>query len=492
MITKLNETYSLVQTNEPQKLIDFLKVLKPDAYFNKMIKLGFESPYRYFAIQQGSNVLIFNGHRYLLKSFGIEAIDESNSITENEVQDFLKTLELPFEPYDYQIKTVKLCLMNNKVLIRSVTSSGKSLSISIILEFFRRKGLKGVLVVPNINLLTQFKSDIDSYNLKELSDNVQLLGNGNSSDFSKTVTISTWQSLVECNVKDLNLDFIICDEVHRETGDTVSSIMINSINTKIKLGFTGTLPEDPVAKMMLLGLFGEPQTIITAKELIERGLATPVKIKSVFLNYSKEECAFFRGIRDYPKQFQFIKEHQKRSEVLYKIVLGMRDKGKNTLVLYQHTEHGKTIFTEIIQKLFPEIQVENKDITGRKSLEFQKQYNVFFMNGEQSGDIREKQRNLLETVEGTILIANYAICSTGVNMKNLHCLVLASPLKAFTTVSQSLGRLMRKHKSKEEAVVFDLIDNLGKSCIFMKQYKHRLQSSYIPEEFNVENCNVNL
>ena len=87
-----------------------------------MIKLGFESPYRYFAIQQGTNVLIFNGHRYLLKSFGIEAIDESNSITENEVQNFLNTLELPFEPYDYQIKTVKLCLMNNKVLIRSVTS----------------------------------------------------------------------------------------------------------------------------------------------------------------------------------------------------------------------------------------------------------------------------------------------------------------------------------------------------------------------------------
>lgn len=492
MITKLNETYSLVQTNEPQKLIEFLKVLKPDAYFNKMIKLGFESPYRYFAIQKGSNVIIFNGHRYLLKSFGIDPIDESNGTSENEVNDFLKSLELPFKPYDYQEKTVKLCLMNNKVLIRSVTSSGKSLSISIILEYFRRKGLKGVLVVPNINLLTQFKADIDSYNLKELSENVQLLGNGNTSDFSKTVTISTWQSLVECNVKDLNLDFIICDEVHRETGDTVSSIMINSVNTKIKLGFTGTLPEDPIAKMMLLGLFGEPKTIITAKELIERGLATPVVIKSVFLNYSKEECAFFRGIRDYQKQLKFIKEHSKRSEVLYKIILGMRSKGKNTLVLYQHTEHGKQMFIEIMQKLFPEVQVENKNITGSKSLEFQKQYNVFFMNGEQSGKIREQQRNLLETISGAILIAPYQVMSTGVNIKNLHCLVLSSPIKAFTTVSQSLGRLMRKHKSKEESVVFDIVDNLGKSCIFMKQYKHRLQSSYIPEEFEIQTCNVNL
>ena len=428
--------------------------------------------------------MIFNG---ILKGAAEIQVGDIDDLSHKKV---ISKTKIPEQEYlDFEISDPNGLYIQNGIIHHN---SGKSLSISIILEFFRRKGLKGVLVVPNINLLTQFKSDIDSYNLKELSDNVQLLGNGNSSDFSKTVTISTWQSLVECNVKNLNLDFIICDEVHRETGDTVSSIMINSINTKIKLGFTGTLPEDPVAKMMLLGLFGEPQTIITAKELIERGLATPVKIKSVFLNYSKEECAFFRGIRDYPKQLQFIKEHQKRSEVLYKIVLGMRDKGKNTLVLYQHTEHGKTIFTEIMQKLFPEIQVENKDITGRKSLEFQKQYNVFFMNGEQSGDIREKQRNLLETVEGAILIANYAICSTGVNMKNLHCLVLASPLKAFTTVSQSLGRLMRKHKSKEEAVVFDLIDNLGKSCIFMKQYKHRLQSSYIPEEFNVENCNVNL
>ena len=428
--------------------------------------------------------MIFNG---ILKGAAEIQVGDIDDLSHKKV---ISKTKIPEQEYlDFEISDPNGLYIQNGIIHHN---SGKSLSISIILEFFRRKGLKGVLVVPNINLLTQFKSDIDSYNLKELSENVQLLGNGNSSDFSKTVTISTWQSLVECNVKNLNLDFIICDEVHRETGDTVSSIMINSINTKIKLGFTGTLPEDPVAKMMLLGLFGEPQTIITAKELIERGLATPVKIKSVFLNYSKEECAFFRGIRDYPKQLQFIKEHQKRSEVLYKIVLGMRDKGKNTLVLYQHTEHGKTIFTEIMQKLFPEIQVENKDITGRKSLEFQKQYNVFFMNGEQSGDIREKQRNLLETVEGAILIANYAICSTGVNMKNLHCLVLASPLKAFTTVSQSLGRLMRKHKSKEEAVVFDLIDNLGKSCIFMKQYKHRLQSSYIPEEFNVENCNVNL
>lgn len=493
MIQKVDETYSVI--TEPSKerraqLVNFLRVQKPDAYFNKMVKLGIESPYKYFAAVKGDKVLIYNGHRFLLKSFGIEPLNEKTTVAEDEINRFLETVKLPFEPYDYQIHALKLCLTNNKMLCKACTSSGKSMTISLILEFFRRKGLRGILVVPNINLLTQFKSDIDSYGLTELSEEVQLLGNGNDSDFSTTVTITTWQSMVEKDVKSLNLDFIVCDEVHRETGDTVSSILKNSTTTKIKLGFTGTLPEDPVAKMTLLGLFGEPQTVITSKELIERGLGTPVIINSVILNYSRNLCNQFRQIPDYQKQLKFIKDCQERSDVIYRIVSAMREKNKNVLVLYQHTEHGKQMFVDIMKILCPDVTVENKDITGRNSLEFQKEHNVFFMNGEQSGTIRESQRNLLENVSGAVLIANYHVMSTGVNIRNLHCLVLSSPLKAFTTVSQSLGRLMRKHVSKKEAIVFDIVDNLGKGCVFMKQYKHRKQSSYIPEEFEIRELGI--
>lgn len=90
---------------------------------------------------------------------------------------------------------------------------------------------------------------------------------------------------------------------------------------------------------------------------------------------------------------------------------------------------------------------------------------------------------------GSILIAPYQVMSTGVSIKNLHTLIFASPLKAFTTISQSLGRLMRKHKNKTESVVIDIVDNFGirkPSGIFYSQYKHRLSSSYIPEEFSVK------
>ena len=427
--------------------------------------------------------MIFNG---VLKGASEIQVGDVDYLSHKKV---ISKTKIPEQEYlDFEISDPNGLYIQNGIIHHN---SGKSLGISLILEFFRRKGLKGILVVPNINLLTQFRSDIESYGLKELLDEVQLLGNGNESDFKTTVTITTWQSMID-HIKEVKPDFIICDEVHKESGDVVSSILKESMNTKIKLGFTGTLPEDPIAKMTLLGLFGEPYTVITAKELIQRGLATPVKIKSVFLNYSKPEITMFRELKDYQKQLKYIKDHEKRLEIILKIALGMRQKDKNTLILYQHTEHGKQIYSEIFKKLFPGEELTEKDLTGKNAFEFQKDHNLFFMNGEVKGHIREKQRNLLEEVSGSILIAPYQVMSTGVNLRNLHFLILASPLKAFTTISQSLGRLMRKHPSKTEAIIFDIVDNLGKNCIFMKQYKHRVEASYIPEEFEIQRVDVNV
>lgn len=427
--------------------------------------------------------MIFNG---VLKGASEIQVGDIDYLSHKKV---ISKTKIPEQEYlDFEISDPNGLYIQNGIIHHN---SGKSLAISLILEFFRRKGLKGLLVVPNINLLTQFRSDIESYGLKELLDEVQLLGNGNESDFKTTVTITTWQSMID-HIKEVKPDFIICDEVHKESGDVVSSILKESMNTKIKLGFTGTLPEDPIAKMTLLGLFGEPYTVITAKELIQRGLATPVKIKSVFLNYSKPEITMFRELKDYQKQLKYIKDNEKRLEVILKIALGMRQKDKNTLILYQHTEHGKQIYSEIFKRLNPGESLSEKDLTGKNAFEFQKEHNLFFMNGEVKGHIREKQRNLLEEVSGSILIAPYQVMSTGVNLRNLHFLILASPLKAFTTISQSLGRLMRKHPSKTEAIIFDIVDNLGKSCIFMKQYNHRVEASYIPEEFEIQRVDVSM
>lgn len=391
--------------------------------------------------------------------------------------------KIPEQEYlDFEISDPNGLYIQNGIIHHN---SGKSLSISLILEFFRRSKKRGILIVPNINLLTQFKSDIDSYGLKELSEETLLLGNGHESDFSTCLTITTWQSLMK-HMDNLNFDFIICDEGHKFSSDCTSDILLKSINTPIKLGFTGTLPEDPIAKMTLLGLFGKPETIITSSELIERGLGTPVNINVVMLNYPKcDKEAFHEIPKDaFLKQLSFLKEYQKRTEIVSKIAINERAKSKNVLVLYQHTEHGESIFEAL-----------GCDKSKAYDFEYQKSKGVLFMNGSIKGNIREEQRQYMENNTGVIMIANYACMSTGVSIKNLHSLVLASPLKSFVTISQSLGRLMRKHSSKKESNIFDIVDNFGfrkPSGIFVNQYKHRLKSSYIPEEFKVKQINVDL
>ena len=328
---KINESYSIVSGdyNSLMNLINYLRVEKPNAYFNKRIQLGLEERYIYFCKKlNATDLLIYNGHRSILNNFDIYPENEKTDITDIEINNFLSDLKFPFQPYDYQLKNIRLALQNNKMLFKSCTGSGKSLTISTILEFYRRKGLKGVLIVPNINLLTQFKSDIESYGFEELNNEIQLFGNGNHSDFSTCLTITTWQSLQKeiPNLSKLNFDYIIVDEAHKSSAEILKDIILKSLNTKIKMGFTGTLPEDPCAKMTLIGLFGRPETIITSRELIDRGLATPVKIYSLMLNYSIEDKQRFFDIpkEAYLKQLEFIKTHESRQRIITNIAMKTR------------------------------------------------------------------------------------------------------------------------------------------------------------------------
>ena len=184
---------------------------------------------------------------------------------------------------------------------------------------------------------------------------------------------------------------------HRYAADVSSEIVKESKNAKYKWGLTGTLPEDTIAKLTLMGLFGEPKRYIRACELIERGLGTPVEIISFIFKYSKNDKALFNNLPkgQYAKQLAYIKEHEKRNEFVTNLSCKIRESG-NTLLLFSHVEHMKITFIDIMKRLYPGVIVENKNITGKKSFDFQKQYGVYFINGEDDAKTRELTRKILE------------------------------------------------------------------------------------------------
>ena len=509
MIYKIDETYALVQDTPErlQRMFDFLKVEREGAYFETLVQRGIKSPFNYFAKITDKGLVCYLGHLDMLsQAFSLKIPDDifndSVSFSEADIDAYYKDLEdrkvLPFSPYDYQLKAFKGAVLGKRQICRMCTSAGKSLTISLIADFYRTRGLKGLLVVPNINLLTQFKSDIESYNLLDLFKGVRCLGGGikiEDDTFNSDLLITTWQSMMSHKDKLVNFDYLIEDEVHKESAEVAGDICRSCNHISRKLGFTGTLPEDNVHKMELLGLFGKVKTYITARELIDRGLGTPININAIFFEYDKNTKNLIRNEKAYPKILQHIKEYEPRNDFIVKLLAKLRQKRENSLCLYQHTEHGKELFRKVMKALYPDVEVENKDITGKKSFEFQQKYHVYFMNGEDDAKTREHTRKALENDFDAILIANFALMSTGVSIKRLHNLVLGSPLKAYTTVTQSLGRGMRLHKDKKEFNVYDLVDDIGyryHTGVFCKSYNHRMATSYIREEYPVKEFDVKI
>lgn len=506
-VQSLDETYSIISGPDEtlNQIKDYLKAEIPGAYFDNAVQRGFKSPYKYFArfitidsSNDAKALCVYTGHLALLGKFGIKAKSFTSDVYNiKDIEDYILSIQdkLPFKPYDYQIRMFAESILNQRQLCLACTSSGKSVTIAMILDFYRSKGLTGLLVVPNINLLTQFKSDIESYNLKELADRCEILGDGNEATFEKPLLITTWQSMILHIDKLDRYKYILEDEVHRESAEVSGNIARMAGNIRIRLGFTGTLPEDPVAKMELFGLFGMPVRYISAHELIERGLGTPIKINSIFFEYPQHIKSQIRNIKVYSQQLQVIKEYTPRNNFIVNLTIKLQAKKQNTLVLFQHTQHGKDLFTQIFEKLYPDVKIENANITGKKSFEFQKQYHVYFLNGEDDAKTRELTRQILETDEQAILIANYALMSTGVNIKQLFNLIFASPLKSFTTIAQSIGRGMRLHKNKKVFNVFDLVDDVGirkASGVFVRSYNHRKNTTYIPEEYELKEIRFKL
>lgn len=499
-VSDIDETYSLIQgdKNVLKQIYNYLKVEEPNAYFNVMVQRGFKSPWHYFSQITTDGLVVYTGHLEMLEKFGIHPkIFKSTKYNIKDIKKYFDEIkhQLPFTPYDYQVKMFAESILNERQICLACTSSGKSVTIAMILDFYRTNGLKGILVVPNINLLTQFKSDIESYNLKELSENIEILGNGNVPTFEKAVLITTWQSMVKNTDKLSKYQYVLEDEVHRESSEVAGDIARCAKNIRIRIGFTGTMPEDQVARMTLIGIFGHPKRYISARELIDRGLGTPIKINSVFFEYPRKFKEQIRNTKVYSKQLQMIKEYPARNNFITDLAIKLQARNENTLVLFQHTQHGKDLFLQIMQKLFPEVEVENKHITGKKSFEFQKQYHVYFLNGEDDAKTREETRQILETDDHAILVANYALLSTGVNIKQLFNLIMASPLKAYTTITQSIGRGMRLHKNKKEFKVFDLIDDIGfkkHTGLFVRSYNHRKATSYVPEDYDLKEMDFTL
>ena len=155
--------------------------------------------------------------------------------------------------------------------------------------------------------------------------------------------------------------------------------------------------------------------------------------------------------------------------------MALKIKG-NTLILFQLVEkHGKGLY-ELIK---------NKSEKNRE---------VFFVYGGVDAEQRERVREITERSNNAIIVASYGTFSTGINIRNLHNIIFASPSKSRIRNLQSIGRGLRLGDNKVNATLYDIADDMqykSKENFTLKHFQERI-NIYNEEEFDYELHNINL
>jgi len=405
--------------------------------FEKKIYLGLFKKVLDFAKKRKYNVVI-------------ESLDlkQKNIITNEEVAKFATSLDIPnITPHDYQLNAFMHCVNNQRGVLLSPTSSGKSLIIYFITRYYLSLGKKILVVVPTTSLVEQMFGDFQSYTKipKWSEENCHRIYSGHEKINNSNLVISTWQSIYKLNknwFKDF--DVIIGDECHLFSAKSLQDIILKCEKASIRIGTTGTLNGTKTHELVLTGLFGPVEKVITTKELIDQRKISDIVINCCILEYKEEERKIVRKMK-YSEEIDYIVAHKQRNNFIVNLSLDCKG---NTLILYNLVDkHGKILFELIKEK------VKNKK--------------VFFVSGEISAEHREQIRSITEKNNDVIIVASYGTFSTGVSIKNLHNVIFSSPSKSRIRNLQSIGRALRKNHNKTTAILFDVADDFS-----YKKYKN--------------------
>ena len=382
------------------------------------------------------------------------------------VKDYMTSI-CNHRPRKYQVQGVYDALRHNRKLLISPTASGKSLMIYALVRYYVEKEQKILLVVPTTSLVEQMYKDFFDYGWDAESYCHKIYA-GKEKTNEYPVTITTWQSVYKLErsfFEDYNV--VIGDEAHLFKSKSLVSIMTKLHHAKYRFGFTGTLSGAQTHQWVLEGLFGPSYKVTKTDELMRQGHLAQLDIQCIVLKHPEKK------FETYQDEIEYLISHEQRNKFLCNLALDLKG---NTLVLFSRVEaHGAVLY----EKINTNKRRENK---------------VFFVHGGVDTEERELVREITEKENNAIIVASYGTFSTGINIRNLHNIIFASPSKSRIRNLQSIGRVLRKGANKVKATLYDIADD----CTYKTKRNYPLNhlieriKIYNEENFNYEIITIQL
>jgi superfamily II DNA or RNA helicase len=492
-----------------QFLPSFAGIPKPEVYLNK------------FKSKSGN--IIYWCHSGLADTIStwcksnnivIEGIDDNLKyrnvpITLEQYIEYVNSWHMNITPRPYQYEAAYKILQNKQSLSQLATRAGKTLIAYMVFRYMLEQGAKKILmIVPSIQLVKQGVADFSEY--AEFFKTETVWAKGEYCE-SANLTIGTFQSLVmraDPKSKKYNPKFfkdydIVCvDEAHKLVCKSINTILSQDFirDTKIRFGFTGTLPEEgTIESFACHSLMGWTIQDISAMELVDEGFLAKPDITQIRIKYPEcnaltqayIKCAEYlcsndkvvdgkkvqlpKDKREFTMQYEKVlpfaiaevkKLYEPHEYKAYLIDL-CKVKGSNLLMLEQMLVHRSKKRLKIIDDLLLTID-KNCIVFAHHTeyLKFLKKHfeekfpdkKVHIIEGSASLKKRQKIIDEMNKENGVILCASYGCCSTGITFKNVDFCIMAQSFKSEIINLQSIGRCMIKTENKDTFYLYDLVD----------------------------------
>ncbi|MCF8012520.1 MAG: DEAD/DEAH box helicase [Clostridiales bacterium] len=369
--------------------------------------------------------------------------------------DCFKDAELPYNLRYYQKNAIDTAINRSRFICHLATGGGKTL---IGMGIIKQTGAKSLFVVPSLSLLNQtYRKFVEVFG----KEHVGIIGDNKEQE--KRITIATVQSLWSKRKTDLiqnlleSVDVLILDEAHHVStnnndANTWYKIAMQS-KARIRIGLTATPGRRYDKNFELLkaatGHIGISKSI---KDLIEEGFLCPADIYMIPIRqkqYGHWKTAVKQGIHLNPERNEIIANHARK----------FAEDGENVVITVNRI---KTQAQELID-LLPEA------------------YTAF---GKTDSEERKEIFKELRETKGNILISS--VIGEGWDCPSASVLIIAEGGKGGFNARdkiQKIGRVLRKEKDKDRAIIIDFYDRDGKTL--QKHSRFRRKHYREKEAFNI-------
>lgn len=388
----------------------------------------------------------------------------TNKVDREELNRFIDTLDLPFDPHYYQRIAVANFLQFRKVSQSIGTSGGKTFIFYLTLralnhyQYRNIKQPKFLAIVPTVQLVEQMHDDFADYQETETLPELNVykihgsayneLGIGDCQ-----VVCSTFHSLQEMPKEFFDkFDAVFVDESHQAKIFSITEVMRKLTHTQYRIGMTGSKPEDAMDLLNMESYVGGVAFEHPVWKMHRDGHVNDFEIIELEIIHSHQQTdEHFAWLQANPavwedksllrrSEQEYIFNNKKRNDTIAKLAAKFE---MNTIILCSRVPAIKN---------HAESQYELKE-AGYHQQHIHKVH----------GEVMLKDRlDILEAVKseisGHIINAHIKCIGTGTSVKTLVYAIFDGIGKSFYATMQAVGRMLRKHPDKGKAFIIDVTD----------------------------------